>query len=91
MKTSAQLLLFNVEDVLGMAHIRAKKFKKVITEFNLKSCIEEIMSIQHFKAQQQKIQMKAEVRAIFANFDDQTDNLLVSTDEKRFQQILVNL
>ena len=91
MKTSAQLLMFNVEDVLGMAHIRAKKFKKVVSEFSVRKCLEEVMSIQMFKAEQLHVELRAEVAAVDTDFDGERDDLIVATDEKRFQQILVNL
>ena len=51
MKTSSQLLLFNVEDILGMAQIRANKFQKNITEFDVGKCLDSIVSIQQFKAE----------------------------------------
>ena len=64
MKTSSRLLLFNVEDVLGMAQIRAQKFQKTISEFNLRRCLEEVVSIQQFKAEQQNITLKAEISVL---------------------------
>ena len=50
MSSSAQILTFNVEDVLGMAHIRARKFKKVAQIFSLNQCIQDIMKLQRLKA-----------------------------------------
>ena len=57
MKTSSQLLLFNVEGILGVAQIRANKFQKNITEFDVGKCLDEIVGIQQFKADQLGIEV----------------------------------
>lgn len=44
-KTSSQLLLYHVEDVLGMAQIKSGKFSKQMENFDLKLAVEEIMGI----------------------------------------------
>ena len=45
-RTSSSLLLLNVEDILGFAQIKAGKFSKNITLFNVKKAISDIMGIQ---------------------------------------------
>jgi signal transduction histidine kinase len=43
--SSSNLLLLNVEDILGFAQLKAGKFTKIIKRFNIKRCIEDIISI----------------------------------------------
>jgi len=45
MTSSSNLLLLNVEDILGYAQLKAGKFVKNIRRFNIKRAIEEIVSI----------------------------------------------
>ena len=44
-KTSSSLLLLNVEDILGFAQIKAGRFSKNVTLFDVKKAIQDIMSI----------------------------------------------
>ena len=46
--SSSNLLLLNVEDILGFAQLKAGKFTKIIKKFSLRRCVEEIMSIQYY-------------------------------------------
>ena len=41
-KSSSNLLLMNVEDILGYAQIKANKFNKQIKRFSIKKAIEDI-------------------------------------------------
>lgn len=43
--SSSNLLLLNVEDILGFAQLKANKFVKIYKRFNIKRCIEEIQAI----------------------------------------------
>ena len=43
--SSSNLLLLNVEDILGFAQLKAGKFIKIIKKFNVKRAIDEIISI----------------------------------------------
>lgn len=45
MTTSSNLLLLNVEDILGYAQLQAGRFVKVIKKFSIKKTVNEIMSI----------------------------------------------
>ena len=45
MTTSSNLLLLNVEDILGYAQLQAGRFVKVIRKINIKKVVNEIMSI----------------------------------------------
>ena len=62
-----------------------------MSEFDLKACLNEIVAIQLSKANEMRIHLTAEVQMRFSNFTDATHRLMVTTDMKRFQQILVNL
>ena len=43
--SSCKLLLFFVNDILDFSQIKAKRFKKNITTFNLKEAVDEVVSI----------------------------------------------
>ncbi len=45
MSSSSNLLLLNVEDILGFAQLRAGKFFKVIKPFNIYRAVNEIVEI----------------------------------------------
>jgi hypothetical protein len=42
-------LLFHVEDILGLAQIKAGKFQKIINRINIRKTLEEVSSIFHQK------------------------------------------
>ena len=46
MQSSSNLLLLNVEDILGYAQLKAGKFVKDIKMFSIRQAVEEIVSIQ---------------------------------------------
>jgi len=70
--------------MLSLAQINSNKFRKNFSNFDIKKSVEEIMKIQMDKADYSSINFKAE----FINFDS---NFIISTDEQRFQQVLLNL
>jgi hypothetical protein len=43
MTTSSNLLLLNVEDILGFAQLKAGRFNKIIKRFSIKRAVEEIV------------------------------------------------
>ncbi len=45
---SSHMLLFHVEDILGLAQIRADKFTKNEANFSIKNAIDEVISMQHY-------------------------------------------
>lgn len=57
MNSSSSLLLLNVEDILGYAQLKAGKFQKIVKRFNIKRCIEDIVSIQMYQAEAKKISL----------------------------------
>lgn len=58
--SSSNLLLLNVEDILGFAQLKAGKFIKIIKKFNIKRAIEEIISIQQYQAASKGIDISTE-------------------------------
>ena len=55
MNSSSNLLLLNVEDILGYAQLKAGKFVKNVSKFNIKRAIDEIVSIQRYQADSKNI------------------------------------
>jgi hypothetical protein len=43
MTTSSNLLLLNVEDILGFAQLKAGRFNKIIKKFSIKRAVEDIV------------------------------------------------
>ena len=62
--SSSKLLLFHVEDILGMAQLKSGKFGKVIAKFSLKTAVDEIMHIQKFSSDLKNVKMSVD----FFNF-----------------------
>ena len=60
----------NVEDILGFAQIKAGKFTKAVKTFNIKRAIEEIMTIQQYKAESLKIKMESEFKGFDVKFQN---------------------
>jgi signal transduction histidine kinase len=77
-----------VEDILDIGQLKSGKFRKVISKFNVKKAVEEIMQIQQYSADLRNVKMAVE----YINFSvgDQ-QNYLIKTDKKRLQQVLLNL
>ena len=49
------MLLFHVEDVLGIAQLKSGKFRKNVTRFNIKKAVDDIVEIQQYSADQKNI------------------------------------
>lgn len=91
-KTSSQLLLFNVEDILGIAQIRAAKFTKIIKSFDLEKALREVISVQAESANSKGVLLGMRICTdLVQGFKMETSRLMVLTDKKRLQQILINL
>lgn len=76
--------MLNVEDILGFAQLKAGKFTKIIKKFNIKRCIEEIISIQHYQAISKQIDIKSEFIG-FPRKKTGEQMLIVESDEKRIK------
>lgn len=85
-KTSSQMLLFNVEDILGMAQIRAKKFSKVMKKFELTKAIKDVISIQFEAAFAKGVNLSYEIVATAVEgFNYLNNKFSVVFDKKRLQ------
>ena len=102
MSSSSQLLLLNVEDILGFAQLKAGKFVKIIKRFNIKRAIEDIVSIQQYQAESKNIQIQTKflgfpprnLQKIYPDGEEipiSEQNLMIESDEKRIKQVLINL
>lgn len=64
--SSEKILSFLVNDILDYAQISIGKFRKLYNRFNIKDCVEEIILVLSFKAQQ----LGVTVRFNCFNFQD---------------------
>jgi signal transduction histidine kinase len=58
-------------------------FEKKISSFNIRDSIEKVMAIQAKKAAMKEIDFVLEIKGI--------SNLIITSDEKRIQQVILNL
>ena len=65
-QSSANIMTFIVQDLLDYAQIKAGKFRKNITSFNIKDSIEKVMCIQRRKAEEKNLDFRIE----YINFRD---------------------
>jgi len=84
LESSSKLLNFCVSDMLSLAQINNNKFRKNFSNFDIRKSVKEVMKMQMDKANYSSIVFKTE----FINFDN---NFIISTDEQRVQQVLLNL
>ena len=63
-KSSEGILNYLMNDMVDYAHIKANKFMRMKSEFNLKECIDEVLTITQFKAEYLRISIKCS----FSNF-----------------------
>ena len=102
--SSSNLLLLNVEDILGYAQLKAGKFIKIVKRFNVKRAIEDIASIQMYQAESKNIKLSCHfigfpAKQQFAdqyapytkNIPVEHQNLAIDSDEKSIKQVLINL
>ena len=82
--TSSNLLLFHVEDLLGLSQIKAGKFTQIISEFSIRGAVQEVVDVQEYNANQKRVQIELEFHGL-------NDKAIVKTDKKRLQQVLINL
>jgi signal transduction histidine kinase len=102
---SSSMLLLNVEDILGFAQIKAGKFSKIEKKFNIKRCVEEIVSILSYQAESKEVTISCQFlgfpskATVNRNSNASSDsiggnemmNLMILSDEKRIKQIIMNL
>ena len=52
---STKFLIFVVNDMLDLGQLNSSKFRKIITRFNVKNSLEEIISVLDYKAKQMHV------------------------------------
>lgn len=77
------MMIFLVQDLLDYAQIKAGKFRKNITQFNIKNMVEEVMCIQRNQANQKQLKFEA----YFENIPQD----LIICDKQRIMQVLLGL
>lgn len=50
-------MLYNVEDLLDMGQMESGNFRKIIQKFNMKKCIQEMLDVQMYKANDKNINL----------------------------------
>jgi signal transduction histidine kinase len=81
---STKIMSFSVNDMLSLAQLNTKKFRKEISSFDVKSTIHEIMMIQRDSAAYRGVKITLGL----AGFGE---NKKIWTDQIRLQQVLLNL
>ena len=77
-------MLSLANDLIAFSQLKNGKFRKILEWINIKSCIQEVVSIQKYKAQLKHISIEIIVEGI-------EENQLVFTDSYRVQQVVLNL
>ena len=72
-----------MEDILGIGQLKSGKFRRVITKFNVKKAVEEIMQIQQYSADLRDVKMEVEFIGFSTGLSMQ--NYQIKSDKKRIQ------
>ena len=65
-QSSAELMGYMVQDLLDYAQIKAGKFRKRMSPFNIREAVEQVLCIQRQRAEEKQIQLLSE----FPNFKE---------------------
>ena len=88
-------MTFIVQDLLDYAQIKAGKFRKNISVFDIRESIEKVMCIQRKKAEEKEINFEVIYENILSPNDTQLGenmfNSTIKTDEQRVMQVLLGL
>jgi len=93
MSRSTKFLIFVVNDMLDLSQMKQNALRKTITLFDIRNTINEIVTIQDYRASQMKIKVSTK----YYGFGNRllplgtSSKFMVCTDEQRMQQILMNL
>jgi len=86
-EASASVMKFLVQDFLDYAQIKSDKFRKNITQFDIRTVVDKVMSIQMRQASLSGVVLQAK----FTGFGEDGRSSLINADEGRIVQILLNL
>jgi len=93
-ESSANVMAFLVQDLLDYAQIKAGKFRKNISKFDIRKSVETVMCIQRQKALDNNIDFYPTFKNIAETPDNLPDSMFspeVCTDEERVMQVLLGL
>ena len=98
-EASSELMSSMIQDFLDYSQIKAGKFRKNITRFNIRKSIEKVVSIQKLKADSKGLSMPIVFENIAESQEAYHRNFLVdgkyspiiSSDESRIMQVLLGL
>jgi len=82
-KDNAHLLLSLVNSILDLHQINAKKLKLNISKINIRKCLQSVLRLFHFQANQKGITLNLLVSENVPTY--------IHTDENRLKQIIINL
>ena len=91
---STKFLGFEINDMLDFSQLKQGKFRKMITQFDVRKAINEIYTIQKYKADEQGVRIEMKFDS-FPPADDANElcgkRFTICTDEQRLQQVLINV
>jgi signal transduction histidine kinase len=88
---------FMIQDMLDLAQIKSGKFRKNISEFNIKKSVQKVMDIQSQQAVDKKLALTCEFIGFHDDEDDTSGNVgglrspIIKCDENRVMQVLLGL
>ena len=96
--SSTELMTFLVQDLLDFAQLKAGKFRKNISKFNIRDTVKKVMRIQRRKADAAGIELIAKFPGLASQEPDYSQMIqqagrspVIMCDESRLIQVLLNL
>lgn len=97
-ESSTELMTFLVQDLLDFAQLKAGKFRKNYSSFNIRETVKKVMRIQKKKAEAAGIQLLARFPGMAVHEPDTSQMIqpvgtspVICCDESRLIQVLLNL
>lgn len=81
-QNSSRHLLALINDVLDISKIEAEQLELKLSEVNLQASLEKVVSLVSLQAKEKGLDLKLEMK---------TKNLFIKVDQRRFEQVLLNL
>ena len=76
-------MLYNVEDILDFGQLESGKFRKTLSQFNIKEALLEIIDIQKYKAEAQKIDLRLNLKGFSNGSSERETCLNIVSDKQR--------
>lgn len=92
-QNSAEFMKFIIQDLLDYSQIKAGKFRKNFTMFNIRDTIEKVMNMQSQKAKDKNIKFGVKFKGILTSDDSLMKGFSpnICCDEHRIMQVLLGL